>query len=76
MSVIQIELDDETLAAAMRLSGARTEAEAVSLVLRDYVTRHRPTPDPERSRRSRGWDHDGWGRRRETGGNPPPDPAQ
>lgn len=39
----QIDLDDEALAEAMRLSGARTKKETVNLALRDYVERRRRT---------------------------------
>ncbi|MCJ0872284.1 type II toxin-antitoxin system VapB family antitoxin [Streptomyces sp. AP-93] len=41
MPATRIDLDDETLAAAMRLSGARTKDEAVNLALREYVERRR-----------------------------------
>jgi len=39
MSVTRIDLDDEALAAAMRLMGATTEEEAVNTALREYVQR-------------------------------------
>ncbi|MFV2017865.1 type II toxin-antitoxin system VapB family antitoxin [Micromonospora sp. LOL_023] len=41
MTVTQIDLDDEALAEAMRLSGSRSEQEAVNLALREYAARHR-----------------------------------
>lgn len=72
MRVIQIELDDETLAEAMRLAGARTEPEAVELAVRDYVARHRRADDlGTLARNTRGWDHDGWKGRRGAGRNGP-----
>ncbi|WP_405485097.1 type II toxin-antitoxin system VapB family antitoxin [Streptomyces sp. NBC_00009] len=41
MSATQIDIDDEALAEAMRLSGARTKKEMVNLALREYVERER-----------------------------------
>ncbi|MEU6661034.1 type II toxin-antitoxin system VapB family antitoxin [Streptomyces sp. NPDC046821] len=41
MSATQIDIDDEALAEAMRLSGARTKKETVNLALRAYVERQR-----------------------------------
>jgi Arc/MetJ family transcription regulator len=70
--VIQIELDDETLAEAMRLAGTRTEPEAVELAVRDYVARHRRADElGTLARNTRGWDHDGWKRPRAAGQNAP-----
>ncbi|CAM5457859.1 hypothetical protein SAVIM338S_02909 [Streptomyces avidinii] len=43
MSATQIDLDDEALAEAMHLSGARTKKETVNLALREYVERRRRT---------------------------------
>lgn len=39
MSVTQIDLDDEILAAAMRLMGTTTKKETVNAALREYVAR-------------------------------------
>ncbi|MGV9423590.1 type II toxin-antitoxin system VapB family antitoxin [Streptomyces sp. NPDC003656] len=39
MTVTQIDLDDETLAAAMRLMGTTTKKETVNTALREYVQR-------------------------------------
>ncbi|MFF9410083.1 type II toxin-antitoxin system VapB family antitoxin [Streptomyces anandii] len=39
MTVTQIDLDDETLAAAMRLMGVTTKKETVNRALREYVQR-------------------------------------
>jgi Arc/MetJ family transcription regulator len=36
-----IEIDDEVIAEAQRLTGARTKREAVDLALRELVARHR-----------------------------------
>ena len=40
MSVTQIDLDDEALAQAMRLSGAKSKKDTVNLALREYAARH------------------------------------
>jgi|GEM_PF-2685893 len=41
MTVTQVDLDDEALADAMRLSGSRSEQETVNLALREYAAHHR-----------------------------------
>ena len=41
MAVTQIDLDDEALEEAMRLSGAKTKKDTVNLALREYAARHR-----------------------------------
>jgi Arc/MetJ family transcription regulator len=41
MSNTQIDLDDEALAAAMKLMGTTTKKDTVNLALRDYVERVR-----------------------------------
>lgn len=43
MSAAQIDIDDEALAEAMRLSGARTKNEMVNLALREYAERRSRT---------------------------------
>lgn len=43
MSDSRIDIDDEALASAMQLSGARTKKHAVNLALREYVERRRRT---------------------------------
>ncbi|MEU4270488.1 type II toxin-antitoxin system VapB family antitoxin [Streptomyces sp. NPDC026092] len=43
MTATQIDIDDEALAEAMRLSGARTKKETVNLALREYNERRRRT---------------------------------
>jgi len=39
VAVTQIDIDDEALAAAMRLSGVRTKKDMVNLALREYAER-------------------------------------
>lgn len=41
MAITQIDLDDDALAEAMRLSGARSKKDTVNLALREYAARHR-----------------------------------
>ncbi|MFT4289467.1 type II toxin-antitoxin system VapB family antitoxin [Nocardioides sp.] len=41
MAVTQIDLDDEALAAVMRLAGVRTKKDAVNYALREIVERER-----------------------------------
>ena len=61
MSVTQIDLDDEALAEAMRLSGAKSKKEMVNLALREYAARHRRIAALERHvEAARGWDYQGW----------------
>jgi Arc/MetJ family transcription regulator len=43
MSATQIDIDDEALAEAMRLSGAKTKKDTVNLALREYAERRRRT---------------------------------
>lgn len=61
MTVTQIDLDDEALAEAMRLSGARSKKETVNLALREYAARHRRIAalDHYASIAER-WDYEGW----------------
>lgn len=42
-----IDLEAEALAAAIRLSGEKTEQDTVNTVLREYVVRHSRRADPE-----------------------------
>jgi Arc/MetJ family transcription regulator len=61
MSVTQIDLDDDALVEAMRLSGAKTKKETVNLALREYAARHRRIAALEQHAAvAEGWDYDGW----------------
>lgn len=61
MSVTQIDLDDDALAEAMRLSGAKSKKETVNLALREYSERHRRIEALARySKAARGWDYEWW----------------
>lgn len=64
MSATQIDIDDEALADAMRLSGAKTKKEMVNLALREYAERRRRTEARLRHlERAQHWDEDGFWRR-------------
>jgi len=61
MSVTQIDLDDEALAEAMRLSGAKSKKDTVNLALREYADRHRRIAALEHhAALAQGWDYEGW----------------
>lgn len=61
MSVTQIDLDDDALAEAMRLSGAKTKKDTVNLALREYAAHHRRVRAIEHyAAVSQGWDYAGW----------------
>jgi Arc/MetJ family transcription regulator len=61
MTVTQIDLDDDALAEAMRLSGARSKKETVNLALREYAARHRRIAALEDyAAAARNWDYEGW----------------
>jgi Arc/MetJ family transcription regulator len=61
MSVTQIDLDDEALAEAMRLSGAKSKKDTVNLALREYAARHRRIAALDHHAAvAQGWDYEGW----------------
>lgn len=65
MAVTQIDLDDEALAEAMRLSGAKSKKETVNLALREYAERHRRIAALEDdAKAAENWDYEGWKRLR------------
>ena len=71
MAVTQIDLDDEALAEAMRLSGAATKKETVNLALREFTARHRRIEALEHyASVAQGWDYTGWKRHRDADKNP------
>lgn len=68
MAVTQIDLDDEALAEAMRLSGAKSKKETVNLALREYAARHRRIAALEHHAAvAQDWDYEGWQQMREAG---------
>ena len=61
MTITQIDLDDEALADAMRLSGARSKKDTVNLALREYAARHRRIAALDTYvTAAQGWDYEGW----------------
>jgi Arc/MetJ family transcription regulator len=65
VALTQVDLDEEALAEAMRLSGARTKKETVNLALREYAARHRRVAALEHyAAMAEGWDFEGWEYRR------------
>lgn len=61
MAITQIDLDDEALAEAMRISGESTKKETVNLALREFVARHRRLDALERhASAAASWDYEGW----------------
>jgi Arc/MetJ family transcription regulator len=61
MTVTQIDLDDDALNEAMRLSGARSKKDTVNLALREYAARHRRIAALDRyAAAAAGWDYEGW----------------
>jgi Arc/MetJ family transcription regulator len=63
VSATQIDIDDEALAEAMRLSGAKTKKETVNLALREYAERRRRTEARLRSFEiAQEWDDEGFWR--------------
>ncbi|WP_037885585.1 type II toxin-antitoxin system VapB family antitoxin [Streptomyces sp. NRRL S-646] len=64
MSATQIDIDDEALAEAMKLSGAKTKKEMVNLALREYAERRRRTEARLRYlEMAQNWDEEGFWRR-------------
>ncbi|MFU8873518.1 type II toxin-antitoxin system VapB family antitoxin [Micromonospora sp. SL4-19] len=71
MAVTQIDLDDDALAEAMRLSGAKSKKETVNLALREYAARHRRIAALDHyAAVAQGWDYEGWQEMRTAGKAP------
>jgi Arc/MetJ family transcription regulator len=61
VALTQIDIDDDALAEAMRLSGAKTKKDTVNLALREFAARHRRVAALEHyARLAAGWDFEGW----------------
>jgi Arc/MetJ family transcription regulator len=61
MTVTQIDLDDDALAEAMRLSGERSKKATVNLALREYAARHRRIAALDYYVAvGQAWDFEGW----------------
>ena len=71
MALTQIDVDEDALAEAMRLSGAKTKKDPVNLALREYAARHRRVAALEHyAALAAGWDFDGWQPRRAAAQDP------
>jgi hypothetical protein len=56
----QIDIDEDALAEAMQLSGAKTKKETVNVALREFAARHRRIAALEHyARLAVGWDFEG-----------------
>ncbi|WP_413808978.1 type II toxin-antitoxin system VapB family antitoxin [Streptomyces sp. OE57] len=64
MSATQIDIDDDALAEAMRLSGAKTKKEMVNIALREYAERRARTEARLRHlEQAQQWDEEGFWQR-------------
>ena len=71
MALTQIDLDEDALAEAMQLSGAKTKKEKVNIALREFAARHRRIAAMEHyAALAAGWDFEGWEHRRAAGKDP------
>jgi len=65
LAVTQIDLDEDALAEAMRLSGTKTKKDTVNLALREYAATHRRIAALEHyAALAEGWDFEGWDKTR------------
>jgi Arc/MetJ family transcription regulator len=65
MALTQIDIDEDALAEAMRLSGAKTKKDTVNLALQEFAARHRRIAGLEHyASLAAGWDFEGWQRQR------------
>jgi len=65
MAFTQIDIDEDALTEAMRLSGAKTKKDTVNLALREFAARHRRVEALEHyAALAAGWDFEDWEQRR------------
>jgi Arc/MetJ family transcription regulator len=65
VTLTQIDIDQQALEEAMRLSGAKTKKDTVNLALREFAARHRRVAALEHyAGLATNWDFDEWQRRR------------
>lgn len=65
MALTQIDIDEDALAEAMRLSGTKTKTDTVNLALRDFAARHQRVAALEHfARLAAEWDFTSWERLR------------
>lgn len=71
MTLTQIDIDEDALTEAMRLSGAKTKKETVNLALREFAARHRRIEALEHyAALAAGWDFEDWEQQRAAGKDP------
>jgi Arc/MetJ family transcription regulator len=65
MALTQVDIDEDALAEAMRMSGAKTKKDTVNLALREFAARHRRIAALEHyASLAEGWDFEEWQHRR------------
>jgi Arc/MetJ family transcription regulator len=65
VALTQIDIDEDALAEAMRISGAKTKKDTVNLALREFAARHQRVAALEHyAALAAGWDFEGWQHRR------------
>jgi len=65
VALTQIDIDEDALIEAMRLSGAKTKKDTVNLALREFAARHRRLAALDHyASVAAGWDFEGWQQRR------------
>jgi len=65
VALTQIDIDEDALVEAMRLSGAKTKKDTVNLALREFAARHRRLAALDHyASVAAGWDFEGWQQRR------------
>jgi Arc/MetJ family transcription regulator len=71
VALTQIDIDDDALTEAMRLSGTKTKKDTVNLALREFAARHRRVAALEHyATLAVEWDFEGWEQRRAAEKNP------
>lgn len=64
MSMTTLDLDDDALAEAMKLSGVKTKKDTVNTALREYAERHRRIAALELyTAMAKDWDYESWERK-------------
>jgi Arc/MetJ family transcription regulator len=65
VALTQIDIDEDALAEAMRLSGMKTKKDTVNLALREFTARHRRVAALDHyAALAAEWDFEGWEHRR------------
>jgi len=71
VALTQIDIDEDALNEAMRLSGAKTKKDTVNLALREFAARHRRVAALEHyANLAAGWDFEDWEQRHAAGKDP------